>query len=1138
MPPSAPPRIRASYLALTVALASALALLGVIFALIGQFLVRVEGSGQIYGPSVFTNAKPKFWVTDELVGAAGVDGLWQEKHALVGPFVSWHLTLDFLFALLLGIALRRLLIAVTFRAPKGCPAPVVPGGTPLTGTWWQRRRRQLRRAWPVAKWHLAVAFLRKSPEDPLALEHVGGYVRARARSRLLWLYALPGSYVLLDEAETLATFFIFGCKPLGGGCDFGIGPGQAGLIHALSNLKWTALVLNLVVILLLYAWPGSEGAWSLRRSRLTRDERNKSSLAVGPPVGVVVLVLLLGLLLAVPGGGALDQMPDVVRAQIDNAGDEPQRILWSVLGLLLFMVTLATVCVPSTKPTEVKSIDNGNVVVVVVGAALSAALFFVHLAFEDIDESAFPVLAPALVAGAVLVVARLIRRMYLSFKEEAPEVATDEAPDITTDEAVTPVLADSYDQVARARVVTSLLVSGAVLIFCLAMVRAVVPLFMLTGPETTSDDLIMRIALLLALAAPALAALLCMVSLRDTWAEFNFSHLGWRLWVGTLTAVNLVAVVVLAIATSRSDDVGTVATLLFSVSAYVLLIGGLGALSRYWSWHQLTELGLGPRTPWLTLLVVVWLVMSAFSGRGYHDARTLSLDPGEADAPPLRRTLNVAVTDWGRQFTASELASCLRTPEGDGPGRVPLVLVASPGGGGKAAYWTALGMDKVFSDAGFCPENLFAASGVSGGSVGLTTALAQPPEASASDSVGLMTDEGPMAQTLSALLLRDLPRPFTTLSGSWRDRGAVLEDAWAAAAPDQVFSHKPGADDKEKNLTELGDGWWSARGGPVILLNGASVNDGCRVLVTNVRGISSGKSGCLTNPVTATGVAPVGAVSGSVDVLDGLLPSERSETRESLKNYCPTRSSSPDDVQTIRATTAALLSARFPFVTPSGALDTCLVPGGENINREDLPPNLDKTTTTYVVDGGYLENTGILTLLQVWDAVKPRVLRCNVAVTSGSGPSAGCPRDAEGKALLVEPWFVMLENHYRSRVNPPPPADRPKELAVPLATAGKRTTTVDTTPMEQALAIDISRAYGLNGVSACNRFVRLAPLLETEGEDGQPPKFSSVEAPLGWVLARDTQKGMFEALEASWRFNVQINDDAPPEFETLQERCP
>ena len=117
------------------------------------------------------------------------------------------------------------------------------------------------------------------------------------------------------------------------------------------------------------------------------------------------------------------------------------------------------------------------------------------------------------------------------------------------------------------------------------------------------------------------------------------------------------------------------------------------------------------------------------------------------------------------------------------------------------------------------------------------------------------------------MLLRDIPQPLTSMRGEWTDRATELEEGWADAAPEAF------GDDGDKSLLDVGDGWWSSATGtpltdqgPVLLLNGSSVNDGCRVLVTNVRGAAAGNDGCLSLARASTDFAPQGAVSGSADV--------------------------------------------------------------------------------------------------------------------------------------------------------------------------------------------------------------------------------------------------------------------------------
>jgi hypothetical protein len=57
-------------------LASLLLVAAVAFGEIGTFLLRIEGSSNAYGPSVFTGWQLKASETDDLLAAAGPGGVW------------------------------------------------------------------------------------------------------------------------------------------------------------------------------------------------------------------------------------------------------------------------------------------------------------------------------------------------------------------------------------------------------------------------------------------------------------------------------------------------------------------------------------------------------------------------------------------------------------------------------------------------------------------------------------------------------------------------------------------------------------------------------------------------------------------------------------------------------------------------------------------------------------------------------------------------------------------------------------------------------------------------------------------------------------------------------------------------------
>ena len=118
----------------------------------------------------------------------------------------------------------------------------------------------------------------------------------------------------------------------------------------------------------------------------------------------------------------------------------------------------------------------------------------------------------------------------------------------------------------------------------------------------------------------------------------------------------------------------------------------------------------------------------------------------------------------------------------------------------------------------------------------------------------------------------------------------------------------------------------------------------------------------------------------------------------------------------LRTVTAALLTARFPYVTPSGVVD-CPGPDGVLPSGDDV--------TTQIVDGGYAENTGVGTLLDLMPRVLADVRRHNSCVLSadpraGSAPvsprptpsscrSSSTSTTAPGRTWSAAPRGVTLE---------------------------------------------------------------------------------------------------------------------------------
>jgi hypothetical protein len=418
------------------------------------------------------------------------------------------------------------------------------------------------------------------------------------------------------------------------------------------------------------------------------------------------------------------------------------------------------------------------------------------------------------------------------------------------------------------------------------------------------------------------------------------------------------------------------------------------------------------RTP-VFLLVVLWLVLTAVVpsiGRDdFHDIRRLEsgVDPSVSSMGSLE-----VFRRWERN--QQELA----TPGAAGQPRraVPLILVASEGGGIKAAMWTALVLDCVLSPDPIvdrCPSHdrsrlpsVFAESGVSGGSVGLVTytRYAADPALSSEpgDWIGQRLGGDFVSSSIAWQLYVETPRAWLQFDAGM-DRAEVLERAWEQAwertAPygirDALFGGALASGGP------LADGfralWANNPDVPLLLLNGFSIQDGCKFVTTPVdgNGVESDSLNCvaahagLEVPARPTDGRP-GFLSGS-RVLSDLLCAPA------------------DDV---RLSTAALLSARFPYVSPSGRVLSC--PSPETAQR-----------AINVVDGGYGENTGAGSALELWDSIRPLVDQYNgdpthgacivpalLQIQSGYGPSADVPSTSQDELVVPPKGIVKAPNGF------------------------------------------------------------------------------------------------------------------------------
>jgi len=458
---------------------------------------------------------------------------------------------------------------------------------------------------------------------------------------------------------------------------------------------------------------------------------------------------------------------------------------------------------------------------------------------------------------------------------------------------------------------------------------------------------------------------------------------------------------------------------------------------------------LGMRRIPVVLLILLWFVLSSYLDPiGFHSIRTI---PGSSGNP---ETIDQAFVRWTQPISQTSAPASTATP----PRRkaVPLVFVSAVGGGVRAAYWTALVLGCLVEKAHPCEDSggagvprrdLFAASGASGGSLGLVTYSAQRRNVSVyPGSPADYLHDDYLAATMARMLFVDFPNSFLRFQ-RFDDRAAVLEKGW-----ERSWNKRGTPNPLKQGLFAGGKDW------PVLLLNGTSVIDGCRFESSSVETSSRIRGDIQPNQLVDGCLSLRRYEDPGSELYD--LPAQRiwplSGTKDLSSYLCPS--------QDVRLSTAALLSARFPFVSPSG-----------RVRCENGP-------SAYVVDGGYWDNTASGTIIELYDHLLPKIADFN------RGSSRFC----------VVPFLIQIDNHYQSAAGPGKEA-RPKELFVPTETLGNVRAGREADTREEAALLFSSPEFAPGQIAN----------LPGEAQDRQahiyPQAHPGIQAPLGWTLSKSAQ---------------------------------
>jgi hypothetical protein len=557
------------------------------------------------------------------------------------------------------------------------------------------------------------------------------------------------------------------------------------------------------------------------------------------------------------------------------------------------------------------------------------------------------------------------------------------------------------------------------------------------------------------------------------------SNLGLRL--GVLVAGIVLFFLVGAFAVALGSGVGVIATSLLALLGATLVIGGSVVVVQDRKapevfWYK------GIRLRSLPVTVILLLTIAFTTGLGsdvdVHGVRGLGTGPSTPAPAASRPTMQQVVDQWlattqgcGHAVTAGGVTYRLR----------PMFMLGAEGGGIRAAYWTAAGLD-IFRGAATtsaqsvdwsrpsapnrCAAALFA-GGASGGAVGLT--LARFAAAGlARDQAAAIASPDALGAATSGLFVRDTAYaatgvPFFGAPGYaagqvsrpvWLDRAGLMESSWERSSDlDGPF------------LPPDGSASTAVTGS--LILNSTRVADGCRMWVSQVALASGDQQSCDFSPTPAGHTVDLFAALGSGAA--GI---------PSATDHC---------LGPVTAATGAMLASRFPFVTPSGVAGPC---------AGQLEQQL--------VDGGYVENSGLATIVDLAPVWLQEVQRRN----------ASALRTRAAQVDVIVPVVMYFDNGTGADLvaNPPPPT---AEILVPSTTDGRAKGVLVDTPAllrNAARAVATTSLFDVSPVAPADLVTQIDQWRPKPVVVVHQSTFPAVTAPLGWVLSQESMATMDRAL--------------------------
>jgi hypothetical protein len=368
----------------------------------------------------------------------------------------------------------------------------------------------------------------------------------------------------------------------------------------------------------------------------------------------------------------------------------------------------------------------------------------------------------------------------------------------------------------------------------------------------------------------------------------------WALGLSLVVAIAFFLASLLAV--QQTGRLGSLAIVLLSMSLWV----SFGSVLVY--------LGMRARMPILTILAAIAVLSSPLADN--HVVQTLAGSAGLVEARP---TVALAFSRWSARLAHDY-------PD---EGTHPVFIVATEGGGIRAAYWTAAVLTALDDDLPKTfRDHLFAVSAVSGGSVGAAAYAALVTRQA--DAPGQLPKLRPVAKemlaydalapTLSAMTQQDFVQRFIAFP-FLPDRARALEGGW-----ERAWQESNAGDDR------VGQGFLKLMQGredrmPSLFLNATAVETGQRMIGSNCR-------------ITPNDFAD------ALDVFDAA-------------------------GSDLRVSTTAHNSARFTYISPAGTFLRTPLGAQQSHYACDTGQRCE-----HVVDGGYFDNSGAITAAEILRAIE------------------------------------------------------------------------------------------------------------------------------------------------------------------------